>query len=370
MAHVPFVELKGQYRDSREQILNAAREVFEDGWFILGPRVERFEREFAEYCGVDGAVGVGSGTDALHLALRACGVGPGDEVITVANTFVATVLAVEWVGARPVLVEVRPESGLVDPAAVRAAISSRTRALLPVHLFGQPVDLAPLVDLARQHGLVLIEDACQAHGAEYGGGRVGAFGDVGCFSFYPTKNLGAFGDGGLVVSRSPEILDRVRRLRNYGQTSKYHHESRGFNTRLDELQAALLSTKLPHLDRWNERRRQIAGRYAAGIANPAVTPLREQPGRRHVYHVFAVRCARRDALAHRLREHGVETLIHYPVPIHLQPAFRDLGLGPGALPETEAFCREVLSLPMYPELEDSQVDAVIRCVNAFSEDAP
>jgi dTDP-4-amino-4,6-dideoxygalactose transaminase len=370
MPDVPFVDLTGQYREIRDDLLDVVHAVLESGWYILGQRVERFEREFTDYCGGGGAVGVGSGTDALHLALRACGLGPGDEVITVANTFVATVLAIEWVGARPVFVDVEADTGLIDARGVEAAITSRTKAILPVHLYGQPADMDPLIDLARRHRLRVVEDACQAHGAEYRGKKAGSIGDVGCFSFYPAKNLGAYGDGGMVFSRNPDLVERVRRLRNYGQTRKYHHELRGYNSRLDELQAAVLSVKLQHLDRWNDCRRAIAHRYTSCLSNPRVTLLASRPGRKHAFHIYAIRCTRRDDLARWLGERGVGTLIHYPVPIHLQAAYRDLNVGPGTLPATEAFCREVLSLPMYPELDDREAEWVIRCVNEFPPDAP
>ncbi len=364
MVTVPFVDLKAQYAAIRDEVDGAIRGVLASGRFILGRQVEAFERAFSTYLGGCETVAVGSGTDALHLALRACGVGAGDEVITVANSFIATALAIGYAGATPVFVDVEPSTQTLDPARLADRITSRTRAVVPVHLFGQPADMAPICAIARERGLRVIEDACQAHGARYGGRPVGTIGDVGCFSFYPAKNLGAYGDGGAVTTRSPELAARVRLLRNYGETRKYHHAIRGYNSRLDELQAAVLAVKLSHLERWNEARRRIAARYDAGLGpNVAVPTVRD--GAHHVYHLYVVRCRRRDALQAWLRERGIETQIHYPIPIHLQEAYSDLGLSPGSLPVTEQASAEVLSLPIFPELTDAQADEVIRAVNAF-----
>jgi len=365
MIQVPFVDLQAQYVTIRDEIQVAIQGVLDAGWFILGHHVESFEKAFAGYCGGGEAIGVGSGTEALHLALQACGVGPGDEVITVSNTFVATALAIDYVGAKPVFVDIDPVMYTIDVTQVEAYITPRTKAILPVHLFGQPADMDPILALAKAHGLHVIEDACQAHGAEYKGQRVGAIGDIGCFSFYPSKNLGAYGDGGLVLTHDPALADRVRLLRNYGQRRKYFHHIRGYNSRLDELQAAVLEAKLPHLDAWNDQRRRIAARYDAGInTHRAVLPgVRENV--RHVYHLYVICTPYRDALHEWLSARGISTQIHYPVPIHRQEAYQDLGLPAGALPVTEQVCDQILSLPMYPELTDAQVNWVIESVNVF-----
>ena len=368
MVTVPFVDLKAQYAAIRDEVDGAVRDVLTSGRFILGRRVEAFERSFSAYLGGCETVAVGSGTDALHLALRACGVGAGDEVITVANSFVATALAVSYVGATPVFVDVEPSTHTLDPGRLADRITARTRAIVPVHLFGQPADMEAICAIARERGLRVIEDACQAHGARYRGRPVGTIGDVGCFSFYPAKNLGAYGDGGAVTTRNPRLAATVRLLRNYGETRKYHHAIRGYNSRLDELQAAVLAVKLAHLERWNEARRRIAARYDAGLGPNAAVPTARE-GAHHVYHLYVVRCRRRDAIQAWLRERGIETQIHYPIPIHLQEAYADLGLSPGCLPVTEQASAEVLSLPIFPELTDAQADEVIRAVNAFPEES-
>lgn len=362
---VPFADLKVQYAAIRDEIQVAVNEVLDAGWFILGHQVESFEKEFAAYCGGGEAIGVGSGTEALHLALQACGVGPGDEVITVANTFVATALAIDYVGATPVFVDVDPVTYMIDVQQIEPHITPRTKAILPVHLFGQPADLDPILALAQAHGLYVIEDACQAHGAEYRGQRVGAMGDVGCFSFYPSKNLGAYGDGGLVLTRNPALAERLRLLRNYGQVRKYVHRIRGYNSRLDELQAAVLKTKLPYLDKWNDMRRRVAACYDAGIVNPHVTLPRARENVRHVYHLYVIRTRYRDMLREWLSARDVHTQIHYPVPIHRQEVYQDMRLPIGTLPVTEEVCDQILSLPMYPELTEAQVDWVIDTINSF-----
>jgi dTDP-4-amino-4,6-dideoxygalactose transaminase len=366
MIPVPFVELRTQYASIHDQIQAAINKVLDAGWFILGQQVESFERAFAEYCGGGEALGVGSGTDALHLALRACGIGRGDEVITVSNTFIATALAVDYVGATPVFVDIDPATYNMDVTQIEARVTPRTKAILPVHLFGQPADMDPILDMAKAHQLYVIEDACQAHGAEYKGKRVGALGDVGCFSFYPTKNLGAYGDAGLVLTRKPQLAERVRLLHNYGQTRKYVHQISGFNSRLDELQAAVLEAKLPYLDGWNEARRRIAARYDAGITAPHVVLPGVRQDARHIYYVYVIRTPYRDTLHDWLAARGIGTQIHYPIPIHCQEAFRDLGKV--VLPITEQLAKQILSLPMYPELMDAQVDWVIESVNSFPAD--
>ncbi len=361
---IPCSELKIQYEEIKAEIKAAFDEVFESSWFILGKQVERFEQEFAAYCGASYGIGVGSGTEALHLALLACGVQPGDEVITVANTAVPTVSAISFAQATPVFVDIDPVSYTMDPQAIESKITSRTRVILPVHLYGQPADMDPILDVARRYGLKVVEDACQAHGAEYRGQKVGAIGDLGCFSFYPSKNLGAYGDGGMVVTNDPELADHVRLLRNYGQRKRYYHDIKGFNSRLDELQAAFLRKKLLHLDQWNLRRRALASRYQELLDDSVIKPV-EQSYAYHIYHLYVIRCQRREQLQQHLLENGIQTLIHYPVPVHLQRAYQDLNLSSKSLPITEQFASEILSLPMFPELTDEQVSIVADRINRF-----
>jgi len=357
-------DLKALHASLADGLAAAATRVLQSGWFILGPEVEAFEREFAAWHGLEHAVGVANGTDAIALALRAAGIGPGDEVITVAHTAVATVCAVERTGARPVLVDIDPRTFTMDPAAAAAAITPRTRAIVPVHLYGHPADMDALLALKKQHGLFLLEDCAQAHGAEFRGRRVGTMGDAASFSFYPTKNLGALGDGGAIITRDAALAARLKRIRNYGQVVRYRHQERGVNSRLDELQAALLRVKLPHLQAHNDARRAVASRYQVlrGVQLPV-----EAPECRHVYHLYAVRHPRRDALMTALREHGVGTLIHYPVPVHLQEAYADLGLRAGSLPHTEGAANEVLSLPMYVGVTETQVNHVITTLTQLAE---
>ncbi|MDQ3810043.1 MAG: DegT/DnrJ/EryC1/StrS family aminotransferase, partial [Chloroflexota bacterium] len=302
-------------------------------------------------------------TSALHLALLAAGIGPDDEVITTPHTFVATVAAIRYTGARPVLVDIDPESFNIDPRLVEAAVTSRTRAIVPVHLYGQPADMDPIMDIARRRGLVVIEDACQAHGAEYRGRRVGSIGDFGCFSFYPGKNLGAYGEGGAVTVNDADRARELRMLRDWGSQRKYHHELRGYNYRLEEIQAAVLRVKLRYLEQWTEARRSHAALYSRLLAGSAnVTAPCEMPARRHVYHVYAIRSARRDALQAELRNAGIGTGIHYPLPVHLQPAHADLGYGQGAFPHAERAAGEVLSLPMYAELSEDMLRRVAEAI--------
>lgn len=365
MQNIPFLDFKAQIQALRAEIDAALAGVLERGYFILGPEVAAFEREFAGYIGAAEGVGVASGTDALHLALRACEVGPGDEVITVSHTAGATVAAVVMTGATPVLVDIDPRSFNIDPEQVARHITPRTKAILPVHLYGQAADLDPLLELARRHGLRVVEDCAQAHGAEYHGRLVGNWGDVGCFSFYPTKNLGALGDGGMVVTSDPALAERVRLLREYGWRERYRSTIHGYNSRLDELHAAVLRVKLRYLDQGNARRRELAQRYRQRLGEDGVALPQELSYGRHVYHLFVVRSAKRDALQQYLRERGVGTLIHYPVPVHLQDAYGELGLGPGSLPVTEQYAGAILSLPLYPELTDGAVDRVAAVVREF-----
>jgi dTDP-4-amino-4,6-dideoxygalactose transaminase/acetyltransferase-like isoleucine patch superfamily enzyme len=359
VAPVPLVDLKAQYRTIQDEVRTALDRVLESSAFVLGEEVAAFEREFAASCQAAEAVALNTGTSALHLALLAAGIGPGDEVITVPFTFVATAAAVIYAGARPVFVDIEPRSFTMDPAKIEAAITPRTRAIMPVHLYGQPADLDPILAIARRHGLVVIEDACQAHAAEYKGRRVGALGDLGAFSFYPGKNLGAYGEGGALVTNNPEYARTVRSLRDWGQDRKYHHVLKGFNYRMDGFQGAILRVKLRHLEAWTEARRTAAARYddllaGSGLRTPA--PVSDS---RHVYHVYAVRVDDREQVQQALNARGIHTGIHYPIPVHLQPAYADLGHKEGDFPESEAAAREVLSLPMYPELTPIQQDAVV-----------
>ncbi len=354
---IPFGDLARHTAAIRDELDAAAARVLESGRFLFGEELEQFESAFAAWCGVRHAVGVANGTDAITIALQAVGVGPGDEVITVANTCVPTVAGIENAGAVPVLVDAEPKTRTIDVSLVEAAITPRTRALLPVHLYGQCADLDALAAIARSHGLALVEDCAQAHGAELGGRRAGSIGDAAAFSFYPTKNLGALGDGGAVVTNDARVAEQARLLRNYGERERFEHVLHGRNSRLDALQAAFLSAKLPHLEAWTERRRSIAARYTAALAGTTVTPPAEGPGRRHVYHLYVVETADRDAFRAALAADGVETAVHYPRPVHLQPAYRALGAG-RALPVSERLAAQVVSLPLYPELTDAEVDAV------------
>jgi dTDP-4-amino-4,6-dideoxygalactose transaminase len=360
---IPLVDLHCQLAAIRPEIEAAVTRVLERGWFILGEEVVAFEQEFATYCGVRYAIGVGSGTEALHLALRAVGVGPGDEVITVANAGVPGVVAIEAAGGRPVFVDVYPATMNLDPARLSAAISPRSRAILPVHLYGRPADMDPIMEIARRHDLAVVEDCAQAHGASYRGRKVGSLGHVACFSFYPTKNLGAYGDGGAVVTDDPALADRLRLLRQYGWREQYRSEVRGVNSRLDELQAAILRVKLRHLDAWNARRRALATRYRELLAGSDLVLPAELPDGVQVYHLFVVQTPQRDELRDHLRRAGIGTGIHYPIPAHLQAAYRDLGGQPGQLPVTERLAREVLSLPLFPELTDAEVEQVVEAIH-------
>lgn len=356
---------RAQYLAHRAEIDAAMQRVLDRGLYILSEEVKAFESEFAAYLGVAQAWGVGSGTEALHLALAACGVGPGDDVITVAHTAVATVSAIELLGAVPVLVDIDPATFTLDPAKLEAAISPRTKAIIPVHIYGQPADLAPILDIARRHGVRVVEDCAQAHGALYHGKRVGAWGDIAGFSFYPTKNLGAIGDGGAVVTSDPALGERVRLLREYGWAERYVSHLPGWNSRLDELQAAILRVKLRHLDADNTARARLAAVYAEGLAGLNVIRPVTGTDRTHVYHLFVIRSAQRAGLQAFLKEREVGALVHYPVPVHLQPAYQHRLRGSQALPETERAAREVLSLPMYPELSPAEVQRVIEAVAQF-----
>jgi dTDP-4-amino-4,6-dideoxygalactose transaminase len=362
---IPFLDLKAQFQQIRDEVTAAVVKVVESGAFVgAGPEGKPFEAEFAAYCGVADAAGVNSGTTALHLALLAAGVQPGDEVITVPMTFVATTAAIIYANAKPVFVDVDPVTWTMDPSKIEAAITPKTKAILPVHLHGLCADMDPIIAIARKHGLKVIEDCAQAHGAEYKGRRAGSMGDVGCFSFYPGKNLGAYGEGGAIVSNNAEIMKTVRMLRDWGQAKKYDHVLKGFNARLDEIQAAVLRVKLKYIEGWTEGRRRAAAAYAEGLAGTGLGLPTPPVHSRHVYHVYAVRSANRDALSAALNAAGVSTGIHYPTPVHLQTAYADLGYKAGDFPVSEALGREYLSLPMFPELTGEQVAEVCRAVKA------
>jgi dTDP-4-amino-4,6-dideoxygalactose transaminase len=355
---IPLVDLGSLHAPLREEIEAAIAGVIDSGEFVLGPDVDRFEAEFASHCEAEHCVGVASGTAALRLAYEALGIGPGDEVIAPANTFIATVLPILELGARPVLVDVDPATALIDPEAVPSALTPRTRAIVPVHLYGQPADLAPILELAEDRDIAVVEDAAQAHGARYGRRRVGGLGRLGCFSFYPAKNLGALGDAGAVVTNDGELAQRIRLLRNLGESPKHHHETRGHNERLDTMQAAVLRVKLRRLDGWNEARRAVARAYGAALAGlPLRLPV-EAAGREHVWHLYVVRSPDRDALHAALRAVGVGVGMHYPVPLHLQPALAGLGYAAGNFPVAEAWAAELLSLPMHPALSEEAIGTV------------
>lgn len=363
--NVPFVSLLPMEQELATQLDVAIARVRSRSYYILGPEGERFEEAFAAYCNVRYCVGCGNGLDALHLILQAYGIGTGDEVIIPSNTFVATALAVTYTGARPVLVEPTLADFNIDPACIEAAVTSRTKAIIPVHLYGQPADMDPIRQVAQKHGLKVVEDAAQAHGALYNGKRTGGLGDAAAFSFYPGKNLGALGDAGAVCTNDKELAEQVKALRNYGSDYKYHHVEQGYNTRLDEIQAAVLSEKLPHLDRMNQVRRKIAKRYGAEIRSPHIVLPKTRAYAEPVWHIFAVRSPKRDALKAYLEEQGIETNQHYPIPIHRQPCYKGVGITQEPLLLAEEISATQLSLPLYYGMTDEQQARVISCVNAF-----
>jgi dTDP-4-amino-4,6-dideoxygalactose transaminase len=363
---IDFVDLKAQYQSIAPEVDDAIHRVVASADFILGKEVELFEQEFANFCGVQQAIGVDSGMSALELALRAYGLGEGDEVITVSHTFSATAFAISQTGAQPVFIDVDSRSYNMRPDLIEAAITSRTTAILPVHLYGQPCDIGEISRIARKHNLLLIEDACQAHGARYRDRRVGSWGDAACFSFYPGKNLGAYGDGGMIVTNDEKIAARLRIMRNCGQEEKYRHVLVGFNHRLDNLQAAVLRVKLPHLDTWNEDRRTAAHVYSELLKDvPDVVTPAEGNDRTHVYHLYVIQHPRRDELLVHLREQGVRAGLHYPIPVHLQPCYEGFPFTPDSLSVTESVATRVISLPMYPELTRSQIELVCDRVRNF-----
>lgn len=361
---IPFVDLKAQYNTIKEEINTAVLKVLESTQFVLGNEVTAFEKEFVGYCGADYGIAVNTGTSALHLALLAAGVGPGDEVITVPFTFVATVAAICYTGATPVFVDINPVSYTIDVNQIEKAITERTKAILPVHLYGQAADMEPILEIAHRHGLTVIEDAAQAHGAEYKGQRVGSIGDFGCFSFYPGKNLGAYGEAGMVVTNNPKYVRTIQMLRDWGQERRYQHVLKGYNYRMDGIQGAILRVKLRYLDAWTDVRRELAARYDELLVNSGVTTPTVMPYSYHVYHIYAVRSPQRDTLQQSLQEQGIQTGIHYPIPVHLQPAYADLGYQAGAFPHAEAASQEVLSLPIYAELTTELQTQVVSAVRA------
>jgi dTDP-4-amino-4,6-dideoxygalactose transaminase len=364
---IPFLDLKAQYRSIARDLDTAVLEVLGSGEYVLGRSVTEFETNFAAYCGAREAVALNSGTSALHLALLAAGVAAGDEVVTVSMTFVATVAAIRYAGATPVLVDIDPVTWTMDSAALEQAIGPRTKAIVPVHLHGRLADMKTIMAIAGRHGIVVIEDAAQAHGAEIDGKRAGTFGEIGCFSFYPGKNLGACGEGGAIVTNRPDLASTIRQLRDWGQAGKYNHERLGFNYRMDAVQGAVLNVKLRHLPEWIRRRQSVAALYDSGLEESGiVTPAKPRNGE-HVYHVYAIRHEDRERLRSALSASGIATGVHYPRPVHLQPAFTDLGYGAGAFPVSETLARETLSLPIYPELGEAAVRSVCRALQSSVE---
>lgn len=364
---IPFVDLKTQYLSIKDEIDAAVLNTLASTQFVLGHEVKALEEEFAEYCSAAHGIAVNTGTSALHLALLAAGVGVGDEVITVPFTFVATAAAIGYTGATPVFVDIDPVSYTIDVTQIEKAITERTKAILPVHLYGQPADMDPILEIARRYHLTVIEDAAQAHRAEYKGRRVGSIGDLGCFSFYPGKNLGAYGEGGMVVTSNPDYAHTIQMLRDWGQERRYHHTLKGYNYRMDGLQGAILRVKLRYLDAWTEARRSHAAQYDEGLALGGVkTPL-ARPYSHHVYHVYVVRSSQRDQLQEKLHNQGIQTGIHYPIPVHLQQAYADLGYRSGDFPHAELAAKEVLSLPLYAELTSAKINHIVEVLQEISQ---
>jgi dTDP-4-amino-4,6-dideoxygalactose transaminase len=366
---IPFVDLKTQYASIKDEVNAAIEGVLQNCQFTLGTEVTAFEAEFAAYCQAQHGIGVNTGTSALHLALLAASIGPDDEVITVPFTFVATVSAICYTGARPVFVDIDPRTFNIDVNGIEGAITEKTKAIIPVHLYGQPADMDPIREIARRRGLAVIEDACQAHGAEYKGRRAGSLGDMGCFSFYPGKNLGAYGEGGMVVTDNPDYARTIRMLRDWGAERKYHHVLKGYNYRMEGIQGAVLRVKLRHLEAWTEARRAVAARYDRLLAGSGVPTPHAMSYARHVYHIYAIRTPRRQAWQEALQAQGIQTGIHYPTPVHLLPAFADLGYSLGDFPHAERAANEVLSLPMFPELTAGQCEVVARAVKGLAAES-
>ena len=364
---IPLVDLKAQYNSIKTEIDNAIQGVLDSTSFIMGEELKRFEEEFTLFCNTKYAIGVANGSDALILALRACGINKGDEVITVPNTFIATTEAITHVGGKIIFVDINPKTYTIDVSKIEEKISNKTRAIIPVHLYGQPADMDPILKIAKKYDLKLIEDAAQAHGAEYKGEKVGSIGDIGCFSFYPGKNLGAYGDAGMVVTNNKEIAEKIKLLRNHGRiTKKYEHEIEGYSSRLDNLQAAILRVKLRHLNKWNNMRRENAKKYNELLSNidGIITPY-EADYAKHVYHLYVIRTENQDKLREELKSEGIATGIHYPIPLHLQPAYNYLGYKRGDFPVTEKASQEILSLPMYAELGDEQIEEIVELIKNY-----
>ncbi len=364
--NVPFIDLRAQFATIRGDVMSGIEKVIGNTSFILGPDVAELEKSFAAFCECTHAIGVASGLDAIKLALRSLNIGPGDEVITAANTFIATTLAVSSVGATPVLVDIDPRYYNIDPAKIEAAITPRTKVILPVHLYGQPADMDPILEIAKKHKLWVVEDAAQAHGARYKGSRVGSFGILAAFSLYPGKNLGAYGDGGLITTNDDRLAEVIQSMHNYGSKVKYYHDTLGENSRLDSIQAAVVKAKLPHLDRWNEARRRVAARYTEKLRGiPGVVTPTILPGVEPVFHLYVIRVPNRDGLMEHLKQKGVGAIIHYPIPIHLQKAYASRGWRKGDFPITEEYAGQILSLPMYAEITEEQVDYVVEQIRSF-----
>jgi dTDP-4-amino-4,6-dideoxygalactose transaminase len=363
---IPLVDLQAQFRIIKPEIMGAIEGVLESMQLFLGPQSQEFEREFSQFCGCRHGVGLSTGTDALALALRACDIGPGDEIITVANTFIATVEAIALVGARPVFVDIDPETYTMDWRQLDQVLTSRTRAIIPVHLYGHPVDMQPVLDFAQSHGLRVIEDASQAHGATYKGQRVGSMGDIGCFSLYFSKNLGAYGEAGICVTNDAKLAESLRKLRDHGSLIRYQHEVLGVNARMDEIQAAVLRVKLGYLEGWNAARQAHASFYTKQLQGVVEVVPVVQPWATHVYYMYVVQVRERSSFRNALQQEGIATGIHYPIPIHLQPACAGYGYARGLLPVTEAVTERIVSLPLYPELTDEQLQAVVNAVKKNS----
>lgn len=362
MNKIRFFHLSKQYKKIKPNIDQAIQRVLENGCYILGDEAKIFEKEFSNYVGTRYGISLNSGSDALFLAIKALNIGAGDEIITASHTFISTVDAILRNAARPIFVDIDSDTYCIDISKIEKKITDKTRAILPVHLYGHPANMEPIMEIAAKHNLLVIEDACQAHGAEYKGKKVGGIGHVGCFSFYPSKNLGAYGDGGMIVTNNEEIAEKLKMMRNYGQSKKYYHDFVGINSRLDEIQAAILRVKLTYLDEWNEMRRQIAKRYNNCLKNSKIVVPIEANYARHVYHLYVIRYKNRDKLRQYLLSNGVQTQIHYPIPVHRQKAYLDLGYK-DYLPITETICDEIISLPLYPEIENYEITRVGRLID-------
>jgi len=358
---IPFIDFKTEYAEISEEITETVQKVLKSGWFILGEEVKRFEEDFSKYIGTKYSVGVNSGSDALFLALKVLGIGEGDEVITVSHTFISTVDAIMRNGARPVFVDIEPDTYCIDVSKIEKKITNKTKAILPVHLYGHPADMEPIMKLAEKYNLFVIEDACQAHGAEYKGKKVGSIGDLGCFSFYAVKNLGAYGDGGIVVTNDKELAEKLKKFRNYGSSQKYHQDFIGINSRLDEIQAAILRVKLKYLEEWNKKRRIVANTYNNQLKNTGIILPIERNFAKHVYHLYVIRCKNRDMLQQYLQKNGIQTQIHYPIPVHRQKAYLRLGHD-SCLTITENVCNEILSLPMHPWISEEEISQIVKVI--------